>query len=679
MMESLLGELDHNDFWTKTLFVQAVRMLDIMDQHGAKQVDIAKCLGVSEALISRYKKYHRYHPEENRPRPGPKNVLDGVFGQIQHFVDRKNHEKKSVTIGVLLCFVVDKLGVVVSRKTLRNYMKMHAFAYSPAMPTDSRRITVKKEDIERFYANLANDLEGVHPALVFNVDEMGVEMFADRKEVKVFVRPEQIPADGPLYVGVPRSSRRCMVVACIALNGSTLIPTIITRTITLNSHVFDRGYSFRNVRVFSTETSFITGNIFHRWVCEVFIPRVNQTRSFLRTALGPFNDKAVLIMDGCSAHKVEELQPIFEANRIVVRFLVPHSSHLTQPLDLGIFGRCKSILRSDSHYVIQLRDLDDVIVDDIEANRENRPPSPEKGKLLADFILQILKAYHQATPPDNVVSAFEQAGICSRATGIDPYMVGREAFLDPTRARLVMRSLGLFTDHVPVRDLPRRQLKIDELNCTLRTVLIERGLVIPSTTNGESLEENAPTNDRRSVSGQRRSTRSRRNVRNAGRGEREATEHQISSVNSISTRPTHSSETIPSSFPSLPLTRTTPSTIVSIRSLSSTRTPSRHSRRRARPSLHSRRRAQPSRHSLRPRRRARPSRHSRQRARPRRPSRHSLLPTRLPPPCCLLSFLPTASRHALALVFVFVFLVPGLRRLSQPDSLLLEPPPTRNE
>ena len=80
-IERLLQEVGHDDFWTKTLFVQAIRMLDAMERHHMKQVDIAIAivLAVKESLLSRYKKFHRYHPGEKRPRSGPKNVLDDVF------------------------------------------------------------------------------------------------------------------------------------------------------------------------------------------------------------------------------------------------------------------------------------------------------------------------------------------------------------------------------------------------------------------------------------------------------------------------------------------------------------------------------------------------------------------------------------------------------------------------
>ena len=71
-MEGLLHEVGHGDFWTKTLFFQVIKILDVMDVHGVKQVDISVVLDAKESLISRYKKYHRYHPGEKRPRSGPK-------------------------------------------------------------------------------------------------------------------------------------------------------------------------------------------------------------------------------------------------------------------------------------------------------------------------------------------------------------------------------------------------------------------------------------------------------------------------------------------------------------------------------------------------------------------------------------------------------------------------------
>ena len=47
-----------------------------------------------------------------------------------------------------------------------------------------------------FFSDLANDLEGVNSSLVFNVDEMGVELYADKKDVMVLSDQEKFRAMG---------------------------------------------------------------------------------------------------------------------------------------------------------------------------------------------------------------------------------------------------------------------------------------------------------------------------------------------------------------------------------------------------------------------------------------------------------------------------------------------------
>ena len=131
-----------------------------------------------------------------------------------------------------------------------------------------------------------------------------------------------------------------------------------------------------------------------------------------------------------------------------MRFLVAHTSHLTQPLDVGIFGRVKYLIRSYASNTVNIRNIDRAAEDEEAAERERREPSTERGKKLAEFILTILQAFHQATTPLRAVSAFEQVGICSRfANDVD--LVRRAAFVDPTRARLVMEETNLFRQTAP--------------------------------------------------------------------------------------------------------------------------------------------------------------------------------------------------------------------------------------
>ena len=98
-------------------------------------------------------------------------------------------------------------------------------------------------------------------------------------------------------------------------------------------------------------------------------------------------------------------------------FLVPHSSHLSQPLDLVTFGRVKNMIRDEATYGVSIEEaneaLDDIIGDIVpdEAVPQRPAPRAERGKALAKYLTAIIDAYERATTRGLVVSAFRQAGI----------------------------------------------------------------------------------------------------------------------------------------------------------------------------------------------------------------------------------------------------------------------------
>ena len=80
-----------------------------------------------------------------------------------------------------MSFINDELRIPVTTKTLSAHLQRKDFVYSPALPRDSVRVDIERRDVEQYYNDLETQLNGVHPGLVFNMDEMGVEMFADKK------------------------------------------------------------------------------------------------------------------------------------------------------------------------------------------------------------------------------------------------------------------------------------------------------------------------------------------------------------------------------------------------------------------------------------------------------------------------------------------------------------------
>ena len=209
----------------------------------------------------------------------------------------------------------------------------HGYPCVMGIPTDAMRVAVPHADLENYYGRLLPEaLRGVHPSLVLNMDEMGAERFTYTKHVKVFVPEEHDRGEG-MAIGVPRSSRRVTLMVCIVLDGSRLTPAVVIKNVTVNSLLFERGYHSDNVVLYTTKNSFVTGDVFGKWLCDVFIPYVEAKREALRQRLGTFDERAVLILDGCSSHKKEEHRLLLESKNITMLFLVPHSSRLTQPLD----------------------------------------------------------------------------------------------------------------------------------------------------------------------------------------------------------------------------------------------------------------------------------------------------------------------------------------------------------
>ena len=93
----------------------------------------------------------------------------------------------------------------------------------------------------------------------------------------------------------------------------------------------------------------------------------------------------MLILDGFSGHHKALQKYNLEEKGIKPVYLVPHSSHLTQPLDLGIFGAQKTITQG----------------------------ARKKHGLTyqTDHIRRILIGLEKASISDNIISAFAQDGI----------------------------------------------------------------------------------------------------------------------------------------------------------------------------------------------------------------------------------------------------------------------------
>ena len=308
-------------FWRLPRKQQDVALLRVTKGVWVTQEDIAVVMGVAPSFVTKYKQRFQERPNDMFPPPGRPSPLGKVFDQIEDFIADEIEDDRSVTLGVLMDFIVDELNIPATRRNVWEFLTDHGYSYVSGIPTEESRVLLDHGKVRRLYeTTLPDAVNGVHPALVLNLDETGLNRYADRKRINVFV-PEDAPEDGGVLVGIPRTANRFTLMACIALDGSKLKPLIVTRNKTVSSLMFEKGYSRENLILVSTKKGFVTIEVFNLWLVEVFIPAVEERRASLRRQLGTFDERAVLIMDGCKCHKIEPFRQLLDEKTSPLFFL----------------------------------------------------------------------------------------------------------------------------------------------------------------------------------------------------------------------------------------------------------------------------------------------------------------------------------------------------------------------
>ena len=98
-----------------------------------------------------------------------------------------------------------------------------------------------------------------------------------------------------------------------------------------------------------------------------------------------------MLYDGHKSHASLTLTNWAKDHNVILFVLPPHSSHLTQPLDLGVFGPLKCMYNREC-----------------QSHMQNNP-----GISITKYAIAELTArpYVKAMSPENLTSAFKKAGI----------------------------------------------------------------------------------------------------------------------------------------------------------------------------------------------------------------------------------------------------------------------------
>jgi hypothetical protein len=316
-------------------------------------------------------------PEQKK---GRKNVIPNyVQEDLYRIVLLSFNQKIPLTLYDASDYLQTIHNIEINDDTLRKIL-YRKFKTVKASPTDINRILIQKVDIVSWFLSLKKEIEYLHPALIINFDEAGCVPREDIKSKKVFV-PIDVEISTSRIV-VEKDIKRMTVIATIALDGSFASPFLISSQHRCSKSLSSFGFNASTFNCCNQQNAFIDSYVVIDYAEKTLIPFVKQQR--LKYSLA--DDKALLIMDGCTAHNDPLFLEILSDNNIEPFYLLPHSSHLTQPLDLVIFSALKSSYRK---FITKYKAL---------------PVSLQQ-------MLSVLSAYDKAVNRTNVNRSFQLIGL----------------------------------------------------------------------------------------------------------------------------------------------------------------------------------------------------------------------------------------------------------------------------
>jgi DDE superfamily endonuclease len=181
---------------------------------------------------------------------------------------------------------------------------------------------------------------GITPSNMWNVDETGIAL-----GVCVNQRVIGTSETNKTYMKTPEDREWVSTIECISAVGNKINPVVIFKGQTLQSTWFTPG---KTPDYFYTcsEKGWTSNDIGIRWLKDAFLPTTDPGNGIPR----------LLLLDGHGSHVSVEFMKIAWENNVYLFYLIPHSSHVLQPLDLSCFSVLKSRYRRQIALLASLSD-----------------------------------------------------------------------------------------------------------------------------------------------------------------------------------------------------------------------------------------------------------------------------------------------------------------------------------
>jgi hypothetical protein len=256
---------------------------------------------------------------------------------IRQVVEERFENRDSIALHELSDLLFEEKQVSISYDTLRRYLDRSTdLKIVSGVPMEAERVQNHDAEILRWYEELNNELKGVPRPVVFNSDETGCDEHVDARTIPVVVPATHDSCE--VNIPIDRSCKRATLTACICADGSVMKPLVLLSRDTIDEDIGRAGYTQENTAFMHQDHSYMTKKIFKRWVHDIFLPDVAHRRKQFA-----YQGKVILLIDGFKGHAYDTFEQECIDNDIQVKYLIAHSSHMTQPLDQCTFAELKRV------------------------------------------------------------------------------------------------------------------------------------------------------------------------------------------------------------------------------------------------------------------------------------------------------------------------------------------------
>ena len=246
---------------------------------------------------------------------------------------------------------------------------------SPAALSTVRALASDRDSLDKYFDILEDAMEENcltdAPLQIFNMDETGLAL--DPKSMKtVNLKGSQNPST--ISSG---TKQQITIVGCVRADGQSLPPMVIWNRKKLPIEL-SSGEVPGTVYGLS-EKGWIDRELFFVWFRKLFLNYAPACRPLL------------LLVDGHSSHYCPEAIRYAAEQQIIIFTFPPNTTHLTQPLDKGMFGPLKIAWREAVHnYLIK-----------------------NPGKVISKYNFSSIfsEAWIQSMTPKNVLAGFRTTGV----------------------------------------------------------------------------------------------------------------------------------------------------------------------------------------------------------------------------------------------------------------------------